>query len=459
MQVVEDSQSSAIAVSSWSRLLVIAMTLSAFSPYLGTALNIRYEHLVFYLSSSILLFLILRGRRLWISRSVVVFASCWLLLGALCTLNTWGRSRSGLPGIDPVAAADAFLLPFAIFLVAYALGQSAGLAATLLLRTAAAAVVLGLSLNSILIVAVDVADATPFLRNFWANPASGLTPVAELALLGDRYGGVFNQPFDGGVGYTVGVAAWVYLWRGVTRSTVWGWVLPLTSLVLVVAGGVSTQSKVFVYGALLVVVITFVSSGLHGLKHLTRNIRVLLVVGVALFLAGFLGLVQTYDRSLGMLNYFTDASGLVGVTGGRTASVDGYVDRFVATFSWLGDGWSGALDDSFLAYLSGAGIVGLLLFGVAVGALIAIARVHPKLSPERTLGVSLIAFMAMAALGAVAFQTNRGSTLFWILMGLVAASAPRAEAGVTDLRPRLSGPSSLQESRRGRTSGSAHQEV
>lgn len=437
MYVQHQKPTAAVRTSRIPSVLIVVMVLSAFSPYLGVSLNIRYEHLVFYPVMLLVLLGILAGRRLGATRDLVALLACWLTLGALVTLNTAASAAGGLPALDPLSVVDSFLLPVAIFLVCFTVGRSPTQSVGHLLRVAAWTVVTALCLNSILILVFDPDNIGDFLRTFWSNSAVEGTTVAEQALLGDRYGGIFNQPFDGGVGYAVGVVAWIYLFLGARPTRPWTWVVGLLALALIISGGVSTQSKVFVYGALLVVAVTVVIGGARSIGRLGLRLRQISVAFLAILLASWLGFVDSFDRTLEFITSVREDpnkeySGLRGITGGRQDSAGGWFEDFFESLSLTGRGLSGAQDDAYLSYLRGGGVFGLLLFVGVVIALFTIVRRQPKGSAERTLGFSLVLLMVFASTGALALQTNRGSTLFWVFIGLLAAKSAIPQPQATD---------------------------
>ncbi len=209
-----------------------------------------------------------------------------------------------------------------------------------LLRVAAWTVVTALCLNSILILVLTRKTLATSCA-FWSNPTVAGTTVAEQALLGDRYGGIFNQPFDGGVGYAVGVIAWIYLFsehslgRGL-RS------LKLLALALIISGGVSTQSKVFVYGALL-------NCGGHRRDAGGHGPSADLDAGCARFplpslpfcwqagSASWTPLTAHSGSSPHCVKIPTkEYSGLHGITGGRQDSAGGWFEDFFESLSLTG---------------------------------------------------------------------------------------------------------------------------
>lgn len=412
-----------------AQLLVITIVVAAFTPYLGVRLNIRWEHLIVYSVFAMLLLGFLAGRPLNLNAQSIRLLSAWLTLGLLTVVNTTFRSRTGQSTVDPLAITDSFLLPTAIFLIGLTVAQSRDVDTRALLQVATASIVVMLALNSTVILIFDVDVIEETLHNFWSNPATRgpRGAVADRALKGDRYGGIFNQPFDGGVAYTTGVISWIYLVRSSHSAKPIKLAIMLTGLALLIAGGISTQSKVFPYASILVVALAILSS-VGSLSRLGSTLRALALAVTTLLFAGWLGLIEGFDRTLQYVFSFRDDpdvrySGIYGVTGGRTESVGEYLSRFQGAMSFTGRGWSGPQDDAFISYINGGGLIGLLLFIAFVATLMQIVLAQPAGSPEKALAWCLMTFMTLASFGAVSFQVNRASSIFWLLASLLTAHA------------------------------------
>lgn len=417
-----------------SSLLVLVLVLAAFTPYLGTSLDIRLEHILIYVGLGCLILFMLGGRRLQPTKQVQVVTLCWCALGCLSTINTLGYSISFPGSNDPLAVLDSFTLPISVFLLAFAIGRFTCKPDDRLLRLACWTAVVALSLNSILILAFEPSEILEFLRRFWSNPASQGLSVAEMNYASGRYGGIFNQPFNGGVAYSLGIAAWVYVIDESKQQRRVSWILGLVTMALLMVGGVSTDSKVFVYGALVVLLVTFFAGSARSFSRFLRLGSKALIAIAGISIAALLGLVSSYDRTLNLLTIFwaddrNPYAGLRGATGGRATSIGDYIDQFVKNFTLAGVNFGGT-DNAYVAYLQGGGIIGLLLAVTVLLALFSIARRRPKGSAERVLGLSLVAVGTLAGFGSVALQTDRSSTLLWIFMGLLAVPNSAQEESV-----------------------------
>lgn len=438
MKSLNTGKQSALSVRAARRVLIIAVV-ATFTPYLGIGPDVRFEQIILYSLLLVVALLGIAAGQLRLNAITTQLLFIWFFLGILISVNTAFRAQQGEMTVSPLAIVDGFLLPGACFLLGYLSVTLSRRRVGELLNVATAAVVMMLSANSLLILSFDPGEIQEVLRWFWSNPESSIAPisVAEKALLGDRYSGIFNQPFDGGVAYTIGVAAWLYRFpaRGLGLAKQ---AIGITSLGLLISGGISTQSKAFVYGSLLTVALSVIYGGVGSVNWLRPLVRQVALGLVVLLAAGWLGLVTSFDRSLRYVLAFQSqpdsaTSGLSLATGGRTDSLDNYYDRLWEGISFRGSGWAGAQDDALLAYLRGAGLIGLCLFALIIVLLTRIARLAPPADPTRVLGVTLVTFIVLASLGAVSLHVNRASSLFWILFGIMAAQPASRHANRCDV--------------------------
>jgi hypothetical protein len=394
-----------------------ALILGAFTPYLGVALNARWEHLLAYAA----LVLVSANGRLAQSRtlpSAQKLLTYWLSLAALTLISTGRRlyfETGSFPMVRLLAILDSFLLPMAILLVAAVYASSDPIRWEKQLRRVVGVLIVLVSINSLLILVFPVEQIDGLVRQFWANPATAVGPtVADLALQGGRYGGIFNQPFDGGLGYALALMGWSFLFiidprQGLRRA------LPaISSLVLIIAGGISTGSKVFIFGSVLVVSVTTLPASRSGHSRLERFLRGAFVVafGSAAVVVTELAEFDRYFRVLGAVG---EDAGVV--SGGRWRSGAEYVEKLLADLSLFGNGWRGPQDDALLSYLRGGGIIGVILFVFTYRALLrAVMRIFTDGPRLMMLGATLL--MLGASFGAISLQVNRASSIFWVLLGL-----------------------------------------
>ncbi len=144
-----------------------------------------------------------------------------------------------------------------------------------LLRLVSWVMVVCLSVNSVLAVISSYTglDRLPFLARFWTASGSGES-VAELAAGNGRFSGLFNQPAEAGVAYCLAAFCLVYLVSAGSAGSRATW---LPCWVLVMLGGLMTQSKIFMVGGLAITVV---------LVLLARRERVVLALSAVVTVVG-----------------------------------------------------------------------------------------------------------------------------------------------------------------------------
>lgn len=214
-------------------------------PYLASGL--RTEQLAFYGSAA---FLVVTQR----SSLVRVLAPVrWLLLvwlayagvavvGGLVPVHnaTPWESGSLLAGLDNALLPLATMLTVAYWCSQYSMER--------ILAVASSVLVVAMATNAVVALAGSLVglESMPVLRRFWAADGTS-SYVAELAEQMGRYSGVFNQPAEAGIAYTLAALSLAYLQK---RGLVSLWMASLAWGLLVV-GGLLTLSKVFLGGLLL----------------------------------------------------------------------------------------------------------------------------------------------------------------------------------------------------------------
>lgn len=414
------------------RLLVIA----AFTPYLGTVLALRVEHLIIY---GLLLLVLVDPKGL--ERALAASARLlvpWFLLAALVVANVMVRltNEGRLTDLDAaariLALADSFLLQAVGMLLAIRWASLRPSASSRQVRAVAVAFISLMCANSLLVLLVDPATVDTLLRQFWTNPnpiGAGAT-IAANELTAGRYGGIFNQPFDGGLAYGYALLVWWYLFAGRLERTVRTAVLPTIGLGLILAGGLSTGSKVFLAGILLLAgQVVLGRTGRIG-RTLPRNVGLLAIAGV-----GVSALVWLERADFRRFQAFVGAIGrdTGSLTGGRFRSIAEWWGQILNDVSILGS-QNFYTDDAFRAYLTGGGIVGLVLVGLVYRELFGVAARLPIRSAERNLAFGLTLMTLGASFGSVSLQTSRASTIYWVLMGGLLAHARNLRAARSSTR-------------------------
>ncbi len=408
---------------------VIAVTASAFGPYLQG--SIRTEQLAVYLSLSLSLVLALT------SRNTTRFSPHpWPVLGLLIIIlvaaaisATQLRKSSFLGEGNLLAGLDNLALPIAVVIVAWQ--WRCVLSRFEILRAAAVVTVTAMTLNAVIAVAQwQGLLSEEFLRAFWvgggdAALADNFASVAANAADNSRYSGLFNQPAEAGIAYAIALMLliWLALNLGERRRVLRATTTALCSTLLIV-GGVITISKVFMVAApLSVLVFTVVAlRGRQVAAVLSTSFVGIMLAGVYLSDSQWYGsdsVAQFYGDGLLSSDFLTG-----GGRYGTESSLAGTWEYLWQTHPILGVGLSGidsSYDSLWIAAMVYAGLVGVLctmaLFTVLIFRWFRSAEFLPR--SDRGLSAALLVIAIGASLGIPSITANRVSTLWWIPMSVL----------------------------------------
>jgi hypothetical protein len=283
--------------------------------------------------------------------------------------------------------------------------------------------------------------------------------VALLAEQMGRFSGVFNQPAEAGVAYSLAAFSLLYLLRTGASGPRWRTYL---LWVLIVVGGLLTLSKVFVVGGIAVAAVMIVVDRANRWRMTALSLG---TVGAAAAM-GAVGLAGSWGASI-MLNWYlvsiragdsplytltagrfgeagsvgppsiavpvapTGDDGTVSVAGGLVAVAREIVDKH----AWFGVGARGlavAYDSSWTESIVVGGLVGLALV-IAVHLVLAYRFVQVRRAlpaAARTLAAAVLVLVLGSSLGMPSLTGNREGTLLWIFVTLLLLEPARTEGNV-----------------------------
>lgn len=412
------------------RIIVLAILLSAFGPYVSKSLGLRVDHIVVYVLC------IWAGLRAISKPEVIRFpTTLWIAIACLSVATLWTLVvsiflRTATP-TQILAGVDNYLQPVGV-LIAMTIGVSTVSFSerSRLLRMACLTVCLLLFVNAMLAFSAVFWDTARLLRPFVpATTATGEAVMHRATAIG-RYTGIFNQPVEAGLAYSTGLAAWLY-WLDVARRPT---IKHVIVLVVLMVGGALTVSKVFLLGGipLFVIALSFTIS-------MNRNSVLpygLLILGFIMFSIPFLEGLRYQWTGWNYILRFTDVTnlteqGIVEVfTAGRIGPGDTGVEQlFMSTLLespvyGFGFGIDTALDNGYLEFFYQGGMIALSLYIVLLSAVFlqAIALYRKDPSKGRFLIVLWILVVG-AGIGAPTLTLNRSSILIWVLLILAISTA------------------------------------
>lgn len=404
-----------------NNLLPVLLVITAFGPYLTS--SIRLEHLILYPTALLALVIAVTGRLATPARLPALIITFFSAIIAVSIFNT--LLAYPVPFTRIFSQLDNWFQPIAIALIAIIYGQRLHRAFPWILGM--------LSVNALLQLyqafTGNVTINAPFVIGDEVRGS-----VADRAAELGRYGGVFAQPFEGGVAFGVGILLWFYMTRQ-GKGGFWMWL----ALPLILVGGLLTVSKVFILVAIPLFLVyalweRFSVNWITTWSGLRRTaLAAILIFGGGYALlnvwdgAGYaLRLLAPDDRKGGTLLEFYTAGRLGGETdlnkdlqiAKQEEPVFGYGFRSFET-----------VDNGYFDAYAQAGIAGLV-FIIAVLLVIFMRGWNVRSEPEGRLLMLLAVFMALASVGAPALTTNRGNILLWVVVfgaSALAVQAPRTQ--------------------------------
>ncbi|MFD6565836.1 hypothetical protein [Micromonospora profundi] len=397
------------------RALIAFIAAAAFGPYLAP--GIRTEQTAVYLAALLLLAVGgWVGVRLTGAGLVAVALHGGIVAVALLGVvlpppNSTLYKPAGLS-----AGLDNLLLPLAVvFVVAMLAGLGADRA--VMLRTVCQVTVWAMVINvGAAVASMGDAGAPQFLL-MWRLGDDGESVADRAEQLG-RYSGMFNQPAEAGLLYSVALIAAVYLYRSQPVR------LAVVSLTLAV-GGALCVSKVALLVGLPVAVwqIMRLSTGWW------RRTTTLAGAGVALVVAANMGMLPRWE-GMDFLLRLIPASGtnqdvVALYTAGRvgdSSSLSEIIGVVASTNLWTGVGAAGLrlpYDNGWVEALVVAGAVGVVLQTLLLVALTAAWLAARSRCPESPLAGGLVAVVVGASFGLPALTANRAATIVWLMLALL----------------------------------------
>jgi len=466
---------------SWLRYWVIVCVLGVFGPYIVS--GARTEQLVIYGSAAAVvftqlprLFTILRPALpilgLWLAYAVVVVG-----LGMFADNGTPWESGSLVAGVDNALLPLASIIVFT-FWTTLSDSQS-------LVRVISWVVAWAMAVNAVLAIITTYVglDSMPGLGRFWGAGGADES-VAVLAEQMGRFSGIFNQPAEAGVAYSLAALGILFLARVDREAPRWVlWVL----LSLVVIGGLLTLSKVFVVGGLVLAFVMAITDRSNRKQSVPVGI---LAVGIAAVL-GAANLAGSWGASI-MLNWYrvsiqagdslpyTLSAGRFGTPGDNgpapsitpsapaTGTDDGtgstgelaaplptglsdVVHQILDSQPVFGVGARGlqvAYDSSWAEAMIVGGVVGLVLMVLVYVVLVAQWVSSRRMMPRSTwlFAGSVVLLTLGASFGMPALTGNRESTLLWMFLVPLVVAYRATGPGVPEPEPAAERSSGLDSS-------------
>lgn len=247
-----------------------------------------------------------------------------------------------------------------------------------------------------------------------------------------RNSGIFNQPLEAGLFYSVALFSFVHVWRWSGWSR---WLMTLC-LVGILVGGVLTLSKNFLLlGIGLAIVYSLMIGALSG--------RVAILIGIPLVIfapAATYQINANYFDSLDRL--YRDGGWLAAISAGRfgldESDVAGLFQELWRSGDWLrgrGLGSHLPLDNGYLEFFYQGGIVALIGYLVSLSSLTIYALAH-RARTEGQLLLIILVYTWLASLGGPVISAGRANVALLLLVSACLADLRRRPTTYADVDDR-----------------------
>jgi hypothetical protein len=398
--------------------IVILLILSSFGPYLIG--SVRAEHIAVYgLALYCLPTLMTRAR---IKRFPLCMFVLWSFILMISLVTSIPNLVSGKVTIHAfLAGLDHLLFPVAIMAIVASVRTLSRFKSEDMIDVAAATLRIALAINTLWILLGLIVDTTDVSRWFWAPQNGSIRdPVAVRALSGGRLVGIFNQPAEAGLAYSIGLLVGTYeIMNGLSRGKR-GRVL---TFALVVLGGILSTSKIFILGGLPLAVLWRDSDTGVGRRYKRIKVAViaLSVIMVAALFAGGFG--QGISDMMTRLTPTPQKSFFQKATAGRMGEYDGVTVRFrriwqQAWLTGLGFGMVDVLDSAYLQMFSYSGILGLIAYMLVMLGLMLRSTLVSQCSSGNlgSLFRRLVVLTILSGMGIPALTSNRSGCILTLML-------------------------------------------
>lgn len=409
----------------FAHIIIGIIVIAAFGPYVSG--SVRTEQIAVYGLAVLLHYMWLSGLRPRGGLRIMLPWVAYLAVALLGVIIPTQQAAPWEPG-NVLAGLDNITGPIAVMLIVWSVVPTED--ADDLLRMAAKIITVLMSVNAVLAIISTRTDLSSMLRPFWGADDSTSVVATAAAQLG-RVSGIFNQPAEGGTMYGIAGLLAIYVWSNKPVKL-------FVTLTLITIGGLLTVSKIFILGALPLILIYWLRS-----RHKGRKLAVLgagLVVAAGVAQSGALNQWTGADYLARLFNptgntFYFYSAGRIGADTGVSRVLDQVIS--INPISGVGaGGWQVAYDSALTETMVVGGIIGFLLYAVTILGVFVTA--HKTLNRERRFFTYLFGVLLVgSSFGFTPLTANRVSTIAWLILALLVIASRSKD---DDQRDASSGP-------------------
>jgi hypothetical protein len=402
--------------------LSLWIIIASFGPYI-TSNGLRTEHFLIYGILPLAVITLMLKKRTIISY-FPLFSILLLLL--FITLWTFLVTFIGVKNYESfnkvIAHLENYIQPIAIILISGAfINLYYRERAIIIFRKACLLLIILLLFNTVIAVISIFYDVSGWIKYFVCAPGSTGITVWSRAISMGRYSGIFNQPMESGLTYSLGLFSWIYFIQKGKSISIVNYLI-LFGLML---GGILSVSKVFI---LIGIPLFFIYLILEGrLKYIldwrfiiSSILSVTAIIMICKAWKGFGYFARLFNISGKSISELIQL-----YTAGRFGTEHTGI-KYLFTYVWgkspfhgLGFAAATTLDNAYLEFLIQGGLVALFgyLFILAVIGFVGFSQC--RRNKEGRFVFILFIFIVLSGVGAPVITINRFSTLFWLFLILL----------------------------------------
>lgn len=396
--------------------------LASFGPYVIESLGLRTDHFAIYGLFVLLIPWFLLMKPVLVKNSFIILA-IWGSVFLFALIRTFFDMETRNI-FKVLAAIESFFQPIAILIILSL--TTSRLKQTEIekehkIKKASQIIINLLCINTVWIIVGFAIDTSSINQYFWGSAHSVASNAAEMG----RYSGIFNQPAESGMIYSVGLLVWIYINEKAPKITF----KQNISLILLLLGGVVSVSKIFLFGGTILFILYILFFGKRIRKQIIKLLFFLGVIGY--------GVILYLNNTWNGVNYlfrFTNSNqnllyllsaGRFGNTGVNTTSQQSNLFSHVwNTHPLIGNGFGidTVFDTAFYHFFGTAGLFGLIFYIILIFSFLFIALVQLPRKTNKTevrLFLFLILLIIGGSFGVPVLVLNRVSAVIWVLIALL----------------------------------------
>jgi len=402
--------------------LLIWLIIASFGPYI-TGNGLRTEHFLIYGILPLAIVTLMLKKRTIISYFplfsillLLLFITLWTFLVTFIGVKNYESFNKVIAHLENYAQSIAIILISGAFVNLYSRER-----VIIIFRKACLVLIILLLLNTVIAVSSIFFDISNWVRYFVSAPGGiGVTVWSRAASMG-RYSGIFNQPMESGLTYSLGLFSWVYFTQKSKNISIIHHLM-LFGLLL---GGILSVSKVFI---LIGIPLFFIYLILEGRLKYILGWR--FIVSSMLSIAAIIVICKAW-KGFGYFARLFNISGksiseLIQLyTAGRFGAEHAGLRYYFAhvwgksPFHGLGFAAITTFDNAYLEFFTQGGLIALFGYLSILAVIGFVGLSQYKRNREGLFVLILFIFITVSGMGAPVVTINRFSTLFWIFLILL----------------------------------------